>query len=71
MMNSAKIRKNAEKVLRELCANSLWTFEELGKATDLSGPELYMAIGWLANDDRISFVDIKGEVLITSANIYI
>lgn len=70
-MNSAKIRKNAEKVLCKLCANSLWTFEELGKATDLTVPELYMAIGWLANDGRISFVDIKSEVLVSSANIYI
>jgi hypothetical protein len=71
MMNRTKINRNADKVLCKLCSNSLWTFSQLQEATGLGEAELYMALAWLANDDRVSFVDVKNETRISSANIYI
>lgn len=58
-MNKEKIGESAGIVWRTL-HNNKYSWKELVKATGLNPLELAAAIGWLAREDKISFLPERG-----------
>lgn len=53
-MNKNRIEENANKIWFLLCnVNKRWQLTELQRETGLSEKDLFLAIGWLAHDNRI------------------
>lgn len=64
-MNKYKIGANAGTVWATLEARrGKMTFSELIPATQLTPLELAAAIGWLAREDKIHFVDEGGKTFV-------
>ncbi|MBO5024608.1 MAG: winged helix-turn-helix domain-containing protein [Bacteroidaceae bacterium] len=71
-LKRSRIKENAEFIWHHLCDNCLWTFAQLREATGLSELDFNLAVGWLASEDKISFVSTENNVSIAlAANVYI
>ena len=55
-MITSKIGENAGLIWNELQGGAL-TFKALKKATKLKNDELYLALGWLAREGKVSFTE--------------
>lgn len=66
-MDKVQIGENAGIVWRKLESKGCLTFEELQSETGLDLPAVFAAVGWLAREDKISFMKEKG---ITSVSLY-
>jgi hypothetical protein len=68
----SSIRKNADLIWSNLCNHRTWNMEELKTTTQLTEPEIYLAIGWLARQGDISFVKIDNKVrIVLAANVFL
>ncbi len=72
ILKRSLIKKNAEFIWLHLCDNCLWTLAQLRDATGLPEFDFNLAVGWLASEDKISFVSTENNVCIAlAANVYI
>ena len=55
-MITTKIGENAGLIWNALQSGAL-TLKALKKATKLKNDELYLALGWLAREDKVSFTE--------------
>ena len=55
-MITSKIGENAGLIWNALQGGAL-TFKDLKKATKLKNDELYLALGWLAREGKVSFTE--------------
>lgn len=60
-MNKAVIGENAGLLWHLLANNKLWKMEELKKASGLSDPDFFAAVGWLAREDKVDFGHDGGD----------
>lgn len=71
-MDKRTIGLNAGKVWNLLNNNEKWHFEKLKTALRLNDVELAAAIGWLAREDKVSFVNEDGNSYVCLLlNVYI
>lgn len=71
-MNKLEIDLNAKRVWRLLGDHNRWSFEKLLKVSELSEFDLQIAIGWLANENKIEFERTSnGYYCFTGVNVYI
>ena len=71
-INVSAISKNADIIWAHLCNHCSWDMEELKGKTNLTEPEIYTALGWLARQGDISFVKIGERVrVVLAANIFL
>ena len=54
-MNKYTIGKNADTVWRLMNSGTIWNYDELREKSGLSEHNLYIAIGWLARENKIEF----------------
>lgn len=64
-MNKIKVGANAGIVWRMLSAKERMTIKELLLETDLNLFELATAIGWLARENKINFIEDNGKEYFT------
>lgn len=62
-MLSEKIGTNAGLVWSAL-ANGELNVKAVKKATKLNEKDLNMALGWLAREDKVSFTEVEGELVV-------
>ncbi len=60
-MDKANIGKNAGVVWRLLNRREKWCFTELQKESKLCESDFYLAVGWLAREDKVEFVHGQKE----------
>ncbi len=60
-MDKTKIGDNAGILWRLLNSREKWCFDDLLKASGLEEADFYMAVGWLAREDKIEFVHGRNE----------
>lgn len=71
-MKVSTIRRNADLIWANLCNHCFWSMDELKDTTNLSEPEVYVALGWLARQGDISFVEIDDKMrVVLAANVYL
>lgn len=71
-MDRISIGLNAGKVWHILSDNEKWCFEKLKTKSGLNDLELAAAIGWLAREDKVSFVNEDGnDYVCLLLNVYI
>lgn len=56
-----EIGSNAGKIWQFINSNGECTFKELKKELNLKESELYLAIGWLANERKIEIFEKEGS----------
>ncbi|MBR3566124.1 MAG: winged helix-turn-helix domain-containing protein [Paludibacteraceae bacterium] len=61
-----KIGENAGAIWNALQAGAL-TLKGLKKATKLKNEELYLALGWLARENKLAFSEEDGELVVALA----
>lgn len=66
VMLNEKIGNNAGLVWSALSSGEL-NVKAVKKATKLTDKDLYLALGWLARESKISFNEVDGELFITLA----
>ena len=62
----AKIGENAGRVWGAL-QNGALDLKALKKATKLKNEELYLALGWLAREGKISFTEAEADTIVALA----
>lgn len=65
-MNIELIGANAGKVWVALEAGAL-SLKALKKATKLKNDELYLALGWLAREGKLTFAEAEDDVVVALA----
>ncbi len=60
-----KIGENAGKVWRALNDKGPLNLSALKKATKLDDRQLYLALGWLAREDKVDFRQDKNQILVS------
>ncbi|MEG0948917.1 MAG: winged helix-turn-helix domain-containing protein [Bacteroidales bacterium] len=63
-MNQECIGTNAGLIWAALNETNDQTFKGLKKATKLKEKELYMALGWLAREGKIKFIEEDEDIVI-------
>ncbi|MDO5570660.1 MAG: winged helix-turn-helix domain-containing protein [Bacteroidales bacterium] len=63
-MNQEVIGTNAGLIWNALCEPKSLSLKALKKATKLKDKELYLALGWLAREGKISFDESTEELFI-------
>jgi len=59
-----KIGENAGKVWKALHEKGPQNLSALKKATKLDDRHLYLALGWLAREDKVDFKQDKNQILV-------
>ncbi len=59
-----KIGANAGVVWNALAGKGTKGLKEVKKETKLAEKDLYAALGWLAREEKVSFSEIEGDILI-------
>ncbi len=65
-MNVAKIGENAGLIWAAL-ENGALALKALKKATKLKNEELYLALGWLAREGKLTFAEGEADVTVALA----
>jgi len=65
-MNVAKIGENAGLIWAAL-ENGALALKALKKATKLKNEDLYLALGWLAREGKVSFAEGEADVTVALA----
>lgn len=69
-MNTTIINRNAQFIKHLLSDNRQWSYVELKQASGLSDREINAAIGWLAHEGSICFIDNCGINRLCKCNCY-
>lgn len=64
-MEKIKIGYSAGKVWQVIDKNKVLKISDLRKITKMDFKDLYMALGWLAREDKVYFSDVDGELAIS------
>ncbi len=67
-MEKIKIGYSAGKIWQEIEKNGLIKIADLKKNTKMDIKDIYMALGWLAREDKVSFSEIGGELAVNIIN---
>lgn len=59
-----KIGENAGKVWKALNEKGPLNLSALKKATKLDDRQLYLALGWLAREDKVDFKQDRNQILV-------
>lgn len=59
-----KIGENAGAIWRELNAKGEQNISALKRSTKLDDKNIYLALGWLAKEDKIKFVQKQRQIMI-------
>lgn len=65
-MTTAQIGENAGLIWNALQGGAL-TLKALKKATKLKNDELFLAIGWLAREGKLTFAEAEADILVALA----
>lgn len=64
-MNVETIGTNAGLIWNALNENKSMTLKDLKKATKLKEKEVFLSLGWLAREGKVSLEEAKKDVIIT------